>query len=235
MPTETARILVDLSTTTLEKIAASLPAPQPPSRRNLLANVLEDWGAHELRRHLAREPRRVILGRITRQVSIANRARQLLLALGALDDTDVGQLAYQMKQVGQNVDRTEITKMNDWLDRAPEFLQRLAEISPSQFWQLRPGQPPNLVAYLVLLDAADIFQWYAGKKPTRSVDRISGTETGPFFRFASVLWPVVFGAEAMGLSTAIRNWAHAKKKYKERSALMANVDLRHPEWRIFDA
>jgi hypothetical protein len=58
-------------------------------------------------------------------------------------------------------------------------------------------------------------------------------EIGPFFRFASALWPAIFGNGTVGLPAAMKNWASARKHYDERSALIANMALRHPEWGLF--
>ena len=233
MPFKRASGLVDFLPR-VEAIAESLPTPAFPGRRELLRKVLHEWSAHELRNHLSLEPRAVVRRRATKQELVAKCARQLLQALNALDDNDLGHVAYQTKQVGETSDRGEIAKMNNWLDEAPEFLGKLASISPRQFWNLRRGQPRNLVAYLVLQDAAEIFQWYSEKKATRTVDRVNATESGAFFRFASALWPIVFGRGLAGLPAAMRNWALARSQFRERSPVILNIDLRHSEWGLFE-
>ena len=233
MPYKRTKELVDFSTG-VEAIAESLPTPLIPRRRELLPKILHEWSANELRDHLSREPRAVIRHRATKQKRVGNCARQLLRALNALDDKDIGHIAYQMRQAGKTSDRGEIVKLNSWLDEAPEFLGKLASISPQQFWNLRSGRPRNLVAYLVLRDAADIFQWYSGKKAARNVDRVLTTESGPFFQFAHALWPIIFGRGVGGLPAAMKNWAFARSQFKERSPVIANINLRHPEWRLFE-
>ena len=72
----------------------------------------------------------------------------------------------------------------------------------------------------------------AGIDATRRVDRITGEDEGLFYRFAAAVWPVVFGS-ADGLSSALKGWAAARKKYSERSAVLCNIQMRHPEWEIF--
>jgi hypothetical protein len=217
----------------VEAIAESLPTPSFPRRRKLLPKILHEWSAHELRDHLSREPRDIIRRRATKQKLLAKCARQLLGALDALDDNDLGHVAYQMRQRGRTSDRSEIVKINNWLDEAPEFLGKLASISPQHFWNLKRGQPRNLIAYLVLRDAAAIFEWYSGKKAARTVDRVNATESGPFFRFARVLWPIIF-SDVAGLPAAMKNWAFARSKFKEPSPLIVNIGLRHPEWGLFE-
>ena len=115
------------------------------------------------------------------------------------------------------------------------FLAKLAAITPQERQRFRRGRPLNIIAYLVLLDAAAIFEWFSGKKAARGVNRIDGSETGPFFRFVSVLWPIIFGKGDEGLPAAIKNWASWRSKFDEHSAFIANVDLSHPTWGIFDA
>lgn len=42
--------------------------------------------------------------------------------------------------------------------------------APSKFWKQGRGQPRNLAAYLVLQDAAAIFEWLTDLKAARGVD-----------------------------------------------------------------
>jgi len=44
---------------------------------------------------------------------------------------------------------------------------------------------------------------------------------------------MIFGS-TNGLGYAVRFWAKARAKHGEDSAVVANMDLRHPEWRIFE-
>jgi hypothetical protein len=121
--------------------------------------------------------------------------------------------------------------MSARVDEESNFLAKLAAIAPEGWWKLGPGQPRNFAAYLVLYDAAAIFRWYSGKKAARGVHRVSGNETGPFFRFVSVVWPAVFGRGIQGLPAAMNNWADAGSKH---SAVVANIDLRHRAWGVYD-
>ena len=90
----------------------------------------------------------------------------------------------------------------------------------------KKGQPRNITAYLVMLDAAAIYEWASGKKATRNVDRQTSKEVGPFLKFLEALWPVVFGKGICGLPAAMRRWADAQGKYDEKSALIANILMR---------
>jgi hypothetical protein len=118
------------------------------------------------------------------------------------------------------------------LEEETYFLVELAAISPGEVYELEGSRRPrNLAAFFVLRDAAAIFEWFTWKKAGRGVHRIERTETGPFHRFASVLWPVVFEKGTQGLPAAMKNWAQEKSR---SSALIANIGLRHPTWRIFE-
>jgi hypothetical protein len=66
------------------------------------------------------------------------------------------------------------------------------------------------------------------------VVRGESKESGRFFSFASELWPLVFGNGQAGLSAAMKNWAWARRRYDEASALIANINFRHPTWGVFE-
>jgi hypothetical protein len=83
-------------------------------------------------------------------------------------------------------------------------------------------------------DIAAIFEWLTNIEATRQVDRISGVGAGPFWQFAAAIWPVVFGEADDGLPAAMKNWSSYRKRYGERSALIANIAMRHPTWGIFE-
>jgi hypothetical protein len=116
-----------------------------------------------------------------------------------------------------------------------DFLNRLKAAAESLEKRLKRGrgQPRNIVAYVVLLDLAAIFEWLTGVKARREVDRIEGIETGAFYNFCEAIWPLVFESGTDGLSTAMKNWASGHREYGEASALLANISGRYPSWRVF--
>jgi hypothetical protein len=126
-------------------------------------------------------------------------------------------------------DHAEFNRVKDDLAKVHDFLTRLA---PIQFHTAKIPQR-NYVAYLVIGDIAVIFEWLTNTKATRQVDRDSSRDTGPFWRFAETIWPVVFRNGAYGLSSAMKNWAKARKKFQEESMVIANIALRHPTWGVF--
>jgi hypothetical protein len=134
----------------------------------------------------------------------------------------------------QDVSRAELDDKTAQLEQEHRFLDDLSRIEPETLWRLRPGQPPNVTAYLVLKDAASIFEWLTGKKAARGVNRSDATESGPFHRFVSVLWPAIFENGTSGLPAAMKNWAQWHSKHQERSALMTNMASRNPTWGLFE-
>ena len=117
-----------------------------------------------------------------------------------------------------------------------EFVKNLSSgaAAAANSLHVNRGRPRNLAAFLVIRDIACIFQWVTGTEASRSVDRAHGKEIGPFWQFASAVWPVVFGKGDDGLSSAMQNWARDKDLYGPGSALIANIALRHPTWGIFE-
>jgi hypothetical protein len=188
-------------------------------RSELLPKILREWNSTDLREHLSRESRPIIQARIKKLESVRKRAERLLEALNAIDE------------LGRVVIRRQMI-LADGLE-GTTFLTNLVRMRPKEVWNLKAGQPPNLAAYFVLKDAADIFEWFTGLKATREVDRDSYKDTGPFWDFASALWPVVFGRGIEGLSSALKNWAHDSVQFDERSALIANIAMRNPTWGVF--
>ena len=226
-----ALILSAFSAQTKKDIAGSLPAPICERRRELLPLILDDWGRNELRRHLSLDSRAMIRLRIQRVDRVRRCANELCLALNAAGD----ERTIIEAEMFQGVDgrRLENISRSEWADLTRRFaeeiifLTKLAAVDPKRISRLGPGHPRNYAAYLVLCDAASIFRWYTGKKAARGVHRSCGTETGPFFRLASALWPVVFGRGIRGLPAAMKNWASSS------SPLVANINERHPAWRVY--
>ena len=115
-----------------------------------------------------------------------------------------------------------------------DYLAQLAAISPKRYWNTGRGRPRNLAAYLVLQDAAAIYEWFSGTKAARGVSPVDGKESGPFFRFASTIWPIIFEKGCAGLPAAMRNWAVGRARFSERLPFIANLAMHNPTWRIFE-
>jgi hypothetical protein len=205
---------------------------------DLLPQVLEEWDRTDLREHLSIESRGVIRRRIKKLKNVRKCAGSLLAALDELDANDQTAIVAQMivsdgRQVIE-ARRGEFSDRGKRLDEERRFLAELSRIEPTEFWGFGDGRPRNLVSYFVLQDAASIFEWLTGRKAARGVSRIDATESGPFFRFASTLWPAIFGRGGAGLPAAMKNWAEWRSEHKEQSALIANMARRHPTWGILE-
>jgi hypothetical protein len=230
-----ANQIVDFSDEFLRAVERLLPSPLSDSRRELLKRILHEWSRTDLPEHLSRERRAVTKKRIDRSRTVKKLARQLSAALSALDSEDQIGIVHMLEKQQHQVSQAELKRQEARLVQGWQFVAELAAITPEDFWRPIAGpHPRTIAAYLVLQDAAAIFEWLTGTKAARGVDRITGSETGPFFRFLSLLWPVVFGNGLAGLASAIRNWAEWRVEHRERSAIISNIALRHPTWGIFE-
>lgn len=214
-------------------IAKSLPNEVSPRRLELLPHVLREWSRNELREHLLRESAATIRKRVERMEGVEHHARGLLQALEALDDRDRAAIAGQMlpSDLWLNRKGGEIRGLTHLIREENSFLAALAAAAPAA-WKQGRGRPRNITSYLVTKDAAAIFEWLTKIEATRQVSRSAHQEAGPFCGFLAGIWPVVFGKGDDGLPAALKNWA--KYRERERSALIANIAFRHPEWRVFD-
>jgi hypothetical protein len=208
--------------TELEK---SLKLNLSNARRKSLERILHEWAQFDLPEHLSREPRSIVRKRLARAESVKKHALELSKALDALDDTDRFVVTHLVER-RHGESRAEIARQRNRLVEGTQFISDLGAIAPSEFWKLKGPRARTLAAYLVLLDAAAIFEWLTGSKATRVVGRVTGAEEGKFYRFVAVLWPAVFGSGRTGLKSAIKNWAGWHRKHKERSALITNIALR---------
>ncbi len=221
-----------------EQLQSDLPRPLNERRCRLLPKVLHEWSRTDLQEHLSRESRAEIRARIKKLETVKENALQLMSALTKLDEDSRTAIAAQIiiAEQGRWIPGRSVRGIATWIDRLSqetEFLAKVGAIAPDKYWQLTPGGRVTS-AYLVLRDAAAIYQWLTGRAATREVDRSIGRETNAFFRFASTLWPIVFGKGTRGLSNAMKNWAGAKKRFRERSPLIVNIAMRHPTWGIFE-
>jgi hypothetical protein len=200
-------------------------------RRELLPRILAEWCRTDLRGHLQnrRTPERR-----RRVVAVGKRAGDLLRALTAVDKVDRAGIASEMvRAAGGIAGWAEISELIQRIEEEVVFLTKLEEAAP-QTWKRGQGGPRNITAYLVMQDAAAIFEWLTNTEATREVDRDSHAEIGPFWTFVAAIWPVVFRKADDGLPAAMKNWARDRKRYGERSALIANIAMRHPTWGIFE-
>jgi hypothetical protein len=223
---------VVFSAQNIRDIADALPKPVCERRCKLLPQILQEWARNDLQRVRSLATPQDILQRNQRIKRVEKCAQGLLDALSATDNHDRNFIVHRIiskERSPDQIDRSELDEFPNLKKRLEEescFLARLAAIAPTELEKSEDRRPRNYAAYLVLMDAASIFLWFTGRNPPRS-----HAETSPFRRFASVLWPLVLKKGNYGLSNGMKNWADDRSGL-HHSPLIANIDLRHPTWRI---
>ena|ERR1700722_4799753 len=230
---------VTLTDRDIALIAKALKIGVNPHRRCLLPRVLREWVEVDLADYASQEASRASApDRPDRCRRVARRSEELLNAIDAvIEADDLGLIAVELGRADESIPmREKYGHFSQKLMDHRDFLNHLQAAVESLQNQLKrgPGQPRNMTAYLVLLDLAAIFKWVTGIKARREVDRIEGVETGPFYHFCEAIWPLVFRSGTDGLPAAMKNWASGHQRYHDTSALLANIDLRYPSWRVFD-
>ncbi len=215
----------------IERINSSLSEPVDPRRRELLPQILRDWGLYDLP-DIELSARRPSAQRRDRVRAVGERARKLVQALAKLDEVDRTGIAGEMVRGKPLVDAwTETQTAIEMIEETTRFLAKLAEAA-DQTWVYGRGQPRNIRAYRVVLDVAAIFEWLTGTKATRETDRQTGKDINAFHEFLAAIWPVIFSQGVNGLSSAMKNWAEWSAEHRETSAVIANIALRNPDWEI---
>jgi hypothetical protein len=217
----------------LKLITKSLPPRVNARRCKLLPRILDDWCRHELPEHLFLESAADLRNRVKRLGAVRKCAEELSRQLDMIEKADYRfWIVRELAKLTGSVDRQERR-----FAQGRRFLTDLAAAADRAVtvWKRGPGQPRNIGADLVLRDIAAIFEWLTGKKGTRQVSREDYSDVGPLWEFAAAIWSVVFGSGDDGLHQAMKRAAAAEKtwrtnkKGRERSPLLYNVELRHPE------
>jgi hypothetical protein len=213
-------------------IAKAVSVRTHPHRLKLLPQVLREWAEVDLREAAFFEACRAgAPAQAARFEKLARSTRSILNDMAVLEPDDLDLIAFEMAREGKSIPnperhehfRRKLMELRDLLNRGQAAVESLQK-------QLKRGrgQPRNVLAYLVLKDVASIFEWLTGLQARREVDRKNGCETGVFYPFCEAIWPPVFASGLDGLSAAIKNWAFGHRKYKETSALVVNIAMRHP-------
>jgi hypothetical protein len=227
----------------ISAIIKALPANPVPDRLALLPRLLREWHNHFLPDHFPRESSAMFRARQKRCQAVARCAKNLYEAISNLDETDVFGLALDIavQRTGSailQVDQSEITAAQERLTWAKRWLPELADAyGPSQRQARTRGRPRNIVSYLVMLDLQAIYEFVTDTSAERRVHGEDhpehGKEYGPFWDFVQPIWTLVFGSNAR-LSAAMKAWSLARNEFGETLPIIANIALRHPEWRIFE-
>jgi hypothetical protein len=215
----------------VKRIQASLPDGVHQARRARLPHVLREWATTDLREHLSRESQAAHRERRQRLQAMEARARDLLQSIEALDP--LGRFSIVQQMAGEHPRKAELEQRKQDLDNVVTFLDRVVSLQPGALWASGPGQPRNIIAYLIMRDIAAIYEWGTGRRASRQYDAYEEKESGPFWQFASAVWSAIYGTED-GLSAAMKNWASYRAQFGEESALIANIAMRHPSWGLFE-
>ncbi len=227
----------------IKLIRKSLPSRIDRRRLSLLEPILREWVGTDVPLHRSKPSAEVQRGRVKRLKAVAAESAKLARALDAIERED--EIFWIVREMtladAQRLSPTERRRQETQLQEVREFLEKLSTSAAmaSKLWKQGRGQPRKVAASLVLMDIVAIYEWLTNKKATRQVDRDSKTDAGPFWEFASALWPMVFGSADDGLPAAIKNWAAAQKDMREgkiqgeRSPVLYNIAMRHPDWGIF--
>jgi hypothetical protein len=223
-------------------LVSALPDCKSPHRRALLPRILEEWSQIDLLEHLSRAAPKQIRAERRQLERLARQADELAQAFSALDLDCRFAVAGRLLQ--PNADTARIgpsfrstQRMDRILENCPARLRRLAAgaTQVANDWVPTPMREGMLKRYLVLQDLAAIFEWATGSRAGRRVRTedhdYAGEEYGPFWNFARMAWPMIFGSD-QGLSNAIRRWAKLLTQNHAVSPFLPNINLRHPEWRI---
>jgi hypothetical protein len=220
----------------LEQILRALPKNANPHRITLLPNILGEWAERDLPEYAD------CLGSPASKKASAKTFQKLISASNHLLDTldtvtefDWAIIAFAMGETGKDpATYNRIEFLTRKIEDHREFIHKLIKSitdAEKQFVS-KPGRPRHNLAYFALMDIVAIFEWVTLRKAARRVDRIQGVETGPLYLFACSIWPTIFANGDDGLPATMKKWA--KFRHAERSALIANMDLRHRSWRVFD-
>jgi hypothetical protein len=206
--------------------------PATGRQHALAAKILREWAEFSLPQYRAWEHEHAKFPERQRQATSVSRAAQRFqAALEALNENMRIQIADRLALNADLISTEDRVAVRRRFETELEYLRDLV-VAVGEVWApRRRGQPTNRFARRVILDLAAIFEYLTGTKATRHVDSVTHEETGPFRHFAAAVWPVIFDSDD-GLSAALRNWDELKVKVY--SPIVYEMDLRHPEWGLFD-
>ncbi len=235
--------MVEFNERDLSLITLALPADCDPHRLELLPRILAEWGRTDLPEHLKLEPPSESASRNSRLATVAKKAEALVKALEALTPFDQSFIASELGGNLKEPKRRPFSKaaFQQNLSNVAGMSAAIKELSRGASGAIiknSRGQPRNIRSHLVLRDIVAIYEYLSGRKASRIItegetDGEKAHDIGPFWKFSFAIWPVVFGNAEYGLSSAIKVWSENPYRPAESSALLANIDMRHPEWGIF--
>jgi hypothetical protein len=197
-----------------------------------LGDVLNDWANHDLQKAFSFYlEQTAALERVKAIRRVAEHARGLRLALENFEQFGSSWLV--RKLVSRDFsdylgEETIITrKLADQIAFLQEIEAAAKTLEPA--FSKATDQRRNITAYALLLDLAEIYEWLTGGRPQRG----SNDREHPFDNFVGASWSAIFD-NARGIQAALKNWAKYRNEFNDRSSVIFNISLRHPEWRFFD-
>lgn len=224
----------------LAQIRHALPPKCSAHRLELLPTILAEWALVDLVDHSCRETAAEMRAKHLRSSEIIKLAKELSQALDGLSNAEQHELALKTigwpeKRIFFELGNSEIAAAEIELTTLRECLARLKNCALDK--SAPRGRSPNLTAFLILLDIQVIFEYLTKTRATRRIHNKDHPDTGqpygPFWDFSSAVWRSIYGSDEQ-LAAAMKNWAAYKLKHKDRSPLIDNIHMQHPEWRIFD-
>ena len=199
-----------------------------------LGDILSEWAKHEVPRWANFYPNKAVVQKqlkiIKRLIRQTEGLRDALENFEEFDGTSRLVLNLIEGHTGDDYDREKALQTRRLAEQRVFLrdVQTAAKAIESGFKAVK-DQRRNLTAYLLLMDMAAIFKWLTGQAATRG----SNDRPSPFDNFVGVLWSVIY-REVQGMEAALKNWAKYATKFEERSAVVANINFRHPDWGLLN-
>ena len=233
---------MNFTTEQIEQLMAALPGCTDEQKRQVIPMILAEWGLIDVEGYLNHTPPQQVRAERKLLEKLASGATELAQALSNLGSGSRFAVAYQLSKGGVDnesalANYNRIREINRRLGEAPARLDRLAAAvtETAALQGPTPLRHDSVIRNLILKDLAAIFEYateqLSGRRVRTDAHVDAGQEYGPFWDFVSVVWPMIFGS-TNGLRYAVKFWAKVQAKHGERSAVITNMEFRHPEWRI---
>jgi hypothetical protein len=234
---------MNFTTDQIDQLMAALPGCTDERKQTLVPMILAEWGRIDVEEHLSQAPPQQVRAERELLKKLASSANELAHALSSLARGSRFAVAYQLSKGKFGTETAlarynRIRKADRRLGETPATAERLAAAvtETAAIWDPLPLRHSSVIRYLILLDLAAIFEYAtdqpSGRRVRTDLHVDAGEDYGPFWDFASAIWAIIFGS-TRGLGYAVKFWAKARAKHGEWSPVILNMDLRHPEWRIF--
>lgn len=222
----------------IDVLMAALPGCVDEQSRQLFPLILEEWGRVDLEEHQGRSTVQRLRTERKAMDEVGRLAGELARAVTKLDPDCKWGIAGWLADsaIGARVKVGRRWLVERFVHRLDEEPGRLADAALKTAASWGPHlRRKTLVRQLILEDLAAIFEYATRERAGRRVrgkdHPEKGKDYGPFWDFANAAWLVIFQSPD-GLSGAVRRWNEVRADHNAQSPAIANMRLRHPEWRI---